>query len=523
MRHIFFIVIICFHFSCNEQLSELLDKGYLLGLSNPEDFERPNVLTISPFTGKRDVPLDSTISILFSRPMNRNATELAIAITSNGGNVTSSYNWRNDYLLDLNFKLGLTIGKRYELKINRSIARDQNNNTLTKDFISDFYTIGFIDPPEIINAEPAISNSLVENWPINQDIILYFSQPMDEAETAAATTISGGPAVFLKEWSANSTILRLRLQNPLQTSVNYTVRVSSSAKSKLGIPILKEFSNSFYTGTIATALTFQVTPFPNSPSWPLVSPSPALNEFLDVSKFDSFRFIFNRAMKQETVERAISFSPAISGKYRWSTTDILEFTPNNPLNQNTRYRLNFSSNAQDANGIAIGNSFIIDFTSNNTNDSLPISINSVTGYSVSASCIPSVDTNPNAISYPFDQNKIYSISVTSTDCNLMDYMFEISFNTAGGCALKTSGDGDIFNQVSFSYFSGGPGGGSPLVYYKDYAPPATCSAAGTYKIGIKSVFPNVQYKKTILGGSAGLRDINENYLLTSESFLFQRL
>lgn len=523
MKKFSILILLCFCFSCNEQIGDILDKGYLLGLSNPEDFERPSVLTISPFTGTRDVSLDSTISILFSRPMNRNATELAISISSNGGNITSSFNWRNDYLLDLSFKLGLTIGKRYEIKINRAIAKDTKNNTLTKDFVSDFYTLGFIDPPEIINAEPVISNSLVENWSVNQDILLYFSQPMDEAETSAATTISGGPAVFLKEWSNNSTVLRLRLQSPLQSSTSYTVRVSSSAKSKLGVPIIKEFSNSFYTGTVATALTFQVTPFPNSPAWPIVSPSPVLNEFVQISKFDSFRFTFNRPMKQETVERAISFSPSISGRYRWATGEILEFTPNSPLSQNTRYRLNFSSSAQDSNSIPLGNSYLIDFISNNSNDSMPITINSVTGYSISASCIPTLDSNPNAISYPFDQNKIYSISITSTDCSLMDYMFEISFNTAGGCALKTNGDGDIFNQISFSYFSGGPGGGSPLVYYKDYAPPALCSSPGVYKIGIKSLFPNVQYKNTILGGSAGLRDINENYLNSSESFLFQRL
>lgn len=523
MKFLSFLLILTFCISCNEQLKDLADKAYLLGLSDPSDFERPNVLTISPFTGSKEVPLDSTISLLFSRPMNRNATELAISISSNGGNVTSAFNWRSDYLLDLDFKLGLTIGKRYEIKINRSIAKDLKNNTLTKDYVSDFYTIGFVDPPEVINAEPVISNSLIENWPLNQDIILYFSQSMDEAETSAATTISGGPAVFVKEWSGNSTILRLRLQSPLQTSTSYTVRVSSSAKSRLGVPIKKEFSNSFYTGTIATALTFQVTPFPLSPAWPVVSPSPVLSEFIDVSKFDSFRFTFNRPMKQETVERAISFSPSISGKYRWSTGQILEFTPNSPLNQDSRYRLNFSSTAQDSNAIPLGNSYIIDFITNNSNDSLPITINSVTGYSVSATCVPTIDSNPNAVSFPFDQNKIYSVSITSTDCSLMDYMFEISFNTAGGCALKTNGDGDIFNQVSFSYFSGGPGGGSPLVYYKDYAPPAFCSTPGVYKIGIKSIFPNVQYKKTILGGSAGLRDINENYLQTSESFLFQRL
>lgn len=518
-----FLVSIFVIMNCGNKIDELIDQGYLLGLGQSNDFERPFVITTSPFKGTRNVKTDSTVKIVFSREMDQLITETALTINSNGGNSNFSIEWNDPFTMEIKFSQGLTTGKRYELRLNKNLTRDISKNLMATEYIMDFYTIGFTSIPILVSSDPQNNNNITYSWPLDKNPILNFSDSMDEVTSNQGITISGGPAVFIREWSNESKQLTLRLISQLDQNVNYSINIQNSVKNTQGVNIDKDYRLNFFTGEESLRPTVLVTALPNSPNWNTLLPKPGINLRNNISKFDNFQFSFNVPMNRESTESAISFNPNISGRFQWPTNSLLEFIPNDPLEQNSRHTLNINDTAKDLNNINLNEAYSIEFNVNNPLDSLPVSVSNIRGYSVDASCSTTLDSNPNAPSFPINNNNLYSINITSTACNLMDYMIEITFNTSNGCALKTSGSGDIFNQVSFSYFSGGPGGGSPSVFYKDYNPPVICSAPGPYRIGIKTVLPNVQYSMRLNGGKSGVNDINFNYLINDVFFVFQRL
>ncbi|MBE8388546.1 Ig-like protein, partial [Leptospira interrogans serovar Pomona] len=150
-------------------------------------------------------------------------------------------------------------------------------------------------------------------------------------------------------------------------------------------------------------------------------------------------------------------------------------------------RLAINSTATDTGNMPLENSYIVDFKVDNVADSLPVTVTGINNFSVTALCAPIADGTANAPVIPANLSTVYKISVISTACALEDYVFRLNVATAGNVPLQSLGDNDIYNQVSVSYFSGGPGVGSPSIYYKNYNCGPSCSIAGSFEFGVKNV------------------------------------
>lgn len=519
-RKEFFVIIVFFAIGCQKQVDSLLDRAPLLGLARSGEFDRPTVQAISPLTNERNVIPNSNIFLTFSQPMDKVKTESGISVS--GGEANLRYNWKSDFFLELYFRTGMTVGKRYEVRLDKNIVKDVRGNFIAENYLSYFYTSGLESFPYVVSSDPPRTGSVIYNWPVGQNITITFSEPMDEAKTNSAISISGGPAIFVKTWNPESTIVSLVMQSPLTKSTTYTLKVTTAALNKKGLRLDSDHIVVFNTGILQSYPDVSINAVPLSTPWPSLQPEPAINSITGVSKSDSIQFTFTKPMDQANTQNAISFSPTIDGQFNWLSSTLLQFKPNSKLTANQTYRLTLTKSATDTSSLPLSNSYVVDFLVNNPNDSGPITLQTITGYSVSGVCVNSVDANANVAVAPLNTSNVYDAVVSSTGCALKDYIFEFTFNTANGCALMTSGQGDVFNQISISYYSGGPII-TPNVYLKSYTPPVVCSANTPFQFGIKNLPLGVQYKITINGGSSGLMDINGNTLANDIYFIFQRL
>jgi len=484
-----------------EKIFSELDNLVLLGQGKGDSLERPKIIAISPGTDERNVVTTRGIEIVFSRYMNTTETEKAISLTANGGNINTEFFWPLENTLHMRFRTGLTEGKRYSLRLNRELAQDKEGNSLATDYLSHFYTVGASGLPYVVSSNPPASQTITTGWPVTQNITVRFSEPMDRAETGDAVTLSGGPAVFIKTWNADSTELTFDLINDLEPSTTYTLKVGAAAKSQTGLSMEREYVVLFHTGTDSLrpdlfSITTPSVPVP----WPQ-SPSPAINYQAGISKKDTIILTFSEAMDRDSVIQGISFNPSISGQYNWLTSTILEFTPDAWLTQNTTYRLNIANTALDSAGLPLANSYIADFVVNNTLDSVPVSIQSIVG-----------QESPNLnVPVPPSPSTEYAINYTPPQ-----YTFAVTFNTAGNAALQTSGSSDIYQQFTIDYLSGSDPT-PPTIDIIEYNPAVS---PPTVYIRISNINTNIRYLFTIKGGTTGVKDVNDNFMEKDVQFIF---
>ncbi|TGK10731.1 Ig-like domain-containing protein [Leptospira kmetyi] len=490
-----------------------------LGLEWKSYYAYPQVVAISPPDNTYNVSKDSTIIIDFNKPMDKIFTEASISVSANGGNTAFSPSWVFDTRLILEFKSGITEGKRYEISINKGQVRDQDNNFMAKNFLSHFYTEGLGQVPSVVSSLPASTGSIVTGWGASNSPVINFSEPMDEASANSAISISGGPAVYLLVWNATHTTATLQLKSDLEIGTTYTLRVSSSAKSASGIPLAKDYLVSFSAGTASVRPT--VRPDMSLNAWPAsFLPDPAINPVVTGnSKKDYFIFSFSDSMDKQSVMSAISFVPSIAGQFEWVSGSLAYFRPSSPLQSETTYRLKISNSAKSLQGQNLLEGYIIDFLIDSPIDSRAIAFTGANGNTFNATCdLSSLDATIPATP---DLTTVYPIS-PQTLCATPQYEFELLLNTSGAQPLKTFGDGDIFaaGNVSIDYFSGGPTTSALRIEQIDYLYiPATNPQK--VKIRIRGVSGNqVRYKFTLRGGASGIQDINGNILKNDLEFLF---
>ncbi|AYV57548.1 hypothetical protein EFP84_13490 [Leptospira kmetyi] len=491
-----------------------------LGLEWKSYYAYPQVVAISPPDNTYNVSKDSTIIIDFNKPMDKIFTEASISVSANGGNTAFSPSWVFDTRLILEFKSGITEGKRYEISINKGQVRDQDNNFMAKNFLSHFYTEGLGQVPSVVSSLPASTGSIVTGWGASNSPVINFSEPMDEASANSAISISGGPAVYLLVWNATHTTATLQLKSDLEIGTTYTLRVSSSAKSASGIPLAKDYLVSFSAGTASVRPTVRPSMPGNFPAWNIsFLPDPAINAAVTGnSKNDTFDFDFSDPMDKQSVLSAITFSPAISGQFSWNTLGTsVSFTPSAPLQSETTYRLKISNSAKSLQGQNLLEGYIIDFLVDNPNDSRAIAFAGANGNTIDVTC-SSLSLDITVPAAP-NLNTVYPIQPQPL-CTSPQYEFELLLNTSGGRALKTFGDGDIFapGNISIDYFSGGPTTSSLRIDQINYIPTANPQRV---KVRIRGVSGNqVRYKFTLRGGASGIQDINGNILKNDLEFLF---
>ncbi|TGM06659.1 Ig-like domain-containing protein [Leptospira jelokensis] len=509
-----FPILILAFFGCTKIPNEN-DLLGILGISISEGYVYPRILFINPSNEAKGISKDSKITIDFSKPMDKIAVESAIQLSAPGGNTSFSPSWVFDTRLILNFPEGLTEGKRYEVAFIGSNTKDKDGNRLSKNFLSNFYTIGAGNAPTVTATNPPLSENLQLGWPINQDLTVSFSEPMDPVSTNAAITIEGASAVFTYIWDSNFRNLTLRLRSALNLGATYRLRIASTAKSVDGITLSREYLIAFSTATLLDAPAITADVVLGSP-WTALTAEPFINSFNGVSKFDRFRFNFSIPMTVKNITNEIRFSPTISGNYNWLSNQILEFQPNNNLLTSQTYRLQIGRDFVSESGISMVNSYSIDFLVNDPLTSVNIAPVQILGRSYDASCNLEVGIDQ-TISYPADLSIPIEIRPRYLICPIW-YEFEIQLNTAGSARLKLTGDGGLLNVISTTYLSGGEVNASIEIDRIDYIPSANPQRV---RVRLKDISGNnVRYLFKLAGGNSGLKDINENILQNNFEFIF---
>ncbi|MBE8432013.1 Ig-like domain-containing protein, partial [Leptospira interrogans serovar Pomona] len=229
----------------------------------------------------------------------------------------------------------------------------------------------------------------------NSNPYVQFSEPMDRIKTAEAVSVTGGPAIYVKEWNEDSTRLTLSLTKSLDLSTTYTLKILKSAENASGNVLDKAYSIFFYTGIASLNPYIQDIGIsvPSTPL-PVLQPVPSTNPLINgVSKNSFLTITFSKPMDQSKTQNAIQFTPPITGQFTWISQSLLQFTPTDKLTQGATYRLAINSTATDTGNMPLENSYIVDFKVDNVADSLPVTVTGINNFSVTALCAPIADGN----------------------------------------------------------------------------------------------------------------------------------
>ena len=98
-------------------------------------------------------------------------------------------------------------------------------------------------PPEVISATP--TDGSVEA-PLNTEIVVEFSEPMDTDSVGSALSISPYAEKSF-DWSSDNTVLTIEILAPLDHETRYSITIGTGAEDTVGKSMESEYSFGFTT------------------------------------------------------------------------------------------------------------------------------------------------------------------------------------------------------------------------------------------------------------------------------------
>ncbi len=163
-------------------------------------------------------------------------------------------------------------------------------------------------PPSLVETKPTDGEEL----PLQDPIILYFSQPMDQASVVTALEIQ--PRILAElSWPDEAT-LRIQPSETLPVATTYTLTISTDAMSATGLAIPEPIRQDLTT--VGYLEVTQVLPEPGSKE---VNPSAPIT------------LVFNRPVVPLQVggdlPHPLTLNPSVEGEGEWIDTSIYIFRP----------------------------------------------------------------------------------------------------------------------------------------------------------------------------------------------------
>ncbi len=293
-----------------------------------EDIIPPLVSTTSP--SGTNVPITTTIIIIFNEPMDNASVESAFSM----GGVAGAFFWTGNTLTfsPENPLSGLT---QYTVQIDTS-AKDEAGNSLSSVFSFQFTTAADPSKPTITDWSPKGSDIKV-----NSDIKMVFNKEMNQASVEDAFSVS--PTVGTGDFSWDGNELTFDPTALFVTNKQYTVTIGSGARDTEGNYII-EFDWVFTTETEATV------------TLPIIEGKEPTGNNVPVNT--EITVEFNVAMDVTTNDAFIMSSESgdeIEGNYVWTFNTItgthtLTFTPLENLKYSTQYNVSISTEAMSEDG-----------------------------------------------------------------------------------------------------------------------------------------------------------------------------
>jgi hypothetical protein len=304
------------------------NTGNQTGSNTGTSTETPQIISISPQAYAENIKLNTSITIKFSKEMNKSSVNNALTITPTieGG---ISTNWSDNKTLVISPNNNLLPNTSYQVSIGNT-ALDLDNAAI-ESFSSKFKTIS---SPLIASVSPHNQESDVA---LNTPIVITFTKPMNKTKTQEAISISPSSSLNYN-WENDDK--KLTITNSENWSEDNYIRVliNSNAIDNDSIPISNPLSLNFRTMLFPNVIINSCKPSPNSVS---------------VATNTTVIVLFNKEVNKTSAEEAFKLrkdnsATDIPGTFIWENNKMI-FTPNSTLTAGAKYNVNILSTYHDIN------------------------------------------------------------------------------------------------------------------------------------------------------------------------------
>jgi hypothetical protein len=217
-------------------------KGVIVYRNLGTEPQPPRISSTSPSNSTENVPINSAISIVFSKVMNTSSVE--DAITTSPEFAWSSSWTSGNAAVTLSPSSNLELSTKYIITIEGK-ARSADDLSIESPYEFSFTTGDTVDTtaPTVLTSSPSSGAGDVD---FTTEITITFSEPMDTAATEGAVLISPG-SITKRSWDDGGSVLTLSVE--LEPQTTYTVTISQSARDFAGNTITSGHSVSFTTAS----------------------------------------------------------------------------------------------------------------------------------------------------------------------------------------------------------------------------------------------------------------------------------
>lgn len=483
------------------------------GCYNPLGLDTLRVTGCTPSNGVRGVQDDVQVVVTFNNEVSRKDIEDSFSLSGDEESVEGSFNWTSSKSFSFVPRSALSTNGRYVISIPRSV-RDSKGNKMQMDFLSEFYAGADMDLPLIVSTAPAYTEGGTMNIPVDQDLEIVFSEPMDVQKTEEAFSLSPHTYGYFS-WNAGHTIMQYVLTGEMEYGTQYHLTLSGGACDAAGNELAEPCSIIFITGDDFTPPEVQGMYDAGTVPPPYWSTT-AMNE--GVSKETNIAVSFSEPMNRSVTEGAFSLQPSTSGVFTWNAgSTIMVFSPEEALTPGAAYVIKVDTSAQDRNGrrLLAEHRALVHI---NGTDSRHFRVGNVYGShdgGVTDAYHLLFFQNPATWPVSIEMGTV-AVPATPTDSE-MDYYFRIHFEYEDNGDPAPITTASIFDSVSVDDF-----GITYVPNIKDIIHMPGDSeiivVIGNMSNDESSGAPRVLYRLTVSGGSYGMKDAGGNEMRESFSF-----
>jgi|GEM_PF-2654844 len=300
--------------------------------------QRPTVVTTDPVDKATLVPQDKAVSVKFSMPMAKTATEDAFSIQPTVNGSSFSWNMARD-TLTWNHTARFKNDTTYNITVQGN-ATNSYNVEMQRTFAFSFKTW---KPPYVTSVFP--SNGSM-NVTLNSSIRVSFSTPMNKTGVEKAFSILPAVGNGSFSWDGTGKTITWSHNDLFSRNQTYEVTIGADSPALDSGPV--DCSYIFHLSTVNPPKVLVVSPINNTTRVRLDAP-------LTVN--------FTAAMETSTVETGFSITPPALGVFVWdqnsssfSWQHATEFDPN------TTYRVTIAAGVRDFGGIPMEEDYSWSFT-----------------------------------------------------------------------------------------------------------------------------------------------------------------
>ncbi len=252
--------------------------------------------------------------------------------------------WEIDRAIDPGYIDGTDYNMRYFSDIIEFTTADTGDNGGYRVYSLAFDVVApQPKPPAVVETSPVHADTIVET---TADYVILFDVPVDETSAASAITFSPDVSNRTDSWNEDGDELTISFDE-LPYSTEYTVTLSTDLQGTNGLNMLAD-------------TTFMFKTLPEPPTIDYTFPANLAN---NVPVTTPFEIQFSKGMRTDSVEKAIEFSPAVSGlDFIWNEDNSTVYFETDELTPSTQYFVTVNTVATDRFGVQLASPFQYLFT-----------------------------------------------------------------------------------------------------------------------------------------------------------------